>query len=62
MELTIKEGKFHQVKKMFLARGKKVMRLERLSMGPLRLPEELPVGGYRSLTLDELKQLKIYFR
>lgn len=62
VELTIKEGKFHQVKKMFLTRGKKVTRLERLSMGPLRLPEELPVGGYRSLTLNELKQLKIYFR
>lgn len=60
--LTIKEGKFHQVKKMFLACGKKVIRLERISMGPLRLPKDLAAGEYRSLTLKELKQLKIYFR
>ncbi|MGM0214042.1 16S rRNA pseudouridine(516) synthase [Enterococcus sp. AZ109] len=62
VELTIQEGKFHQVKKMFLACGKKVVELERLSMGPLRLPPELAAGAYRSLTQSELQQLKKYFR
>ncbi|MFC4772691.1 pseudouridine synthase [Enterococcus hermanniensis] len=60
--LTIKEGKFHQVKKMFLARGKKVIKLTRLTMGPLRLPTDLKSGDYRPLTETELNQLKIYFR
>ncbi|GAA2907050.1 16S rRNA pseudouridine(516) synthase [Enterococcus pseudoavium] len=60
--LTINEGKFHQVKKMFLACGKKVTSLKRLSMGPLILPPELAEGEYRSLTLAELQQLKVYFR
>ena len=60
--LTIQEGKFHQVKKMFLTCGKKVTRLKRLSMGPLALPDDLAEGTYRPLTLTELQQLKIYFR
>ena len=60
--LTIKEGKFHQVKKMFLACGKKVIGLMRVSMGPLVLPEDLAEGEYRALTIAELQQLKTYFR
>ncbi|MFS0925886.1 16S rRNA pseudouridine(516) synthase [Enterococcus durans] len=60
--VTIQEGKFHQVKKMFLARGKKVVELRRIKMGPLELDGKLPVGAYRSLTLTELKQLKMYFK
>lgn len=60
--LTIKEGKFHQVKKMFLACGKKVTQLTRLAMGPLELPEDLAEGEYRSLTPAELQRLKSYFR
>lgn len=60
--LTIKEGKFHQVKKMFLACGKKVIALTRVSMGPLVLPEDLAEGEYRALTIAELQQLKTYFR
>lgn len=59
--LTIREGKFHQVKKMFLATGKKVIYLKRIAMGPLEL-QNLPVGTYRPLTLEELNQLKPYFR
>lgn len=62
VKVTIQEGKFHQVKKMFLARGKKVTKLKRLSMGPLQLDTQLAEGAYRSLKLDELKQLKIYFK
>lgn len=58
--LTISEGKFHQVKKMFLAQGKKVIALKRVSMGPLRLEQE-EVGSYRALTLAELHALKPYF-
>lgn len=60
--LTIKEGKFHQVKKMFLACGKKVTRLTRLTMGPLELPEDLAEGEYRPVTPAELQRLKSYFR
>lgn len=61
VELVIFEGKFHQVKKMFLARGKKVIALKRLTMGPLELGD-LPIGAYRPLTQSELQQLKPYFR
>lgn len=59
--LTLCEGKFHQVKKMFLATGKKVTYLKRVSMGPLTIGE-LAVGEYRTLTKEELIQLKSYFR
>lgn len=62
VRLTIQEGKFHQVKKMFLACGKKVTALSRVAMGPLRLPPELLAGEYRELTESELQQLKKYFR
>lgn len=62
VRLTIQEGKFHQVKKMFLACGKKVTALARVAMGPLHLPQELSLGEYRGLTESELQQLKKYFR
>ncbi|MGX7197531.1 16S rRNA pseudouridine(516) synthase [Enterococcus olivae] len=61
VRLTIREGKYHQVKKMFLATGKKVIYLRRVAMGPLTLGE-LPTGTYRPLTQEELLQLKPYFR
>src|SRR5690606_25865147 len=57
IELTITEGKFHQVKRMFEAVGKRVVYLKRLSMGPLQLDRQLPIGEYRELTEDELKSL-----
>lgn len=56
--LSICEGKFHQVKRMFEAVGKKVVYLKRISMGPLRLPDDLPAGAYRPLTAEELAALK----
>ncbi|OJG78911.1 pseudouridine synthase [Enterococcus ratti] len=62
VRVTIQEGKFHQVKKMFLACGKKVTKLKRLSMGPLKLDTQLRDGEYRSLKLSELKQLEKYFK
>lgn len=58
IELTIQEGKFHQVKRMFEAVGKKVVYLKRLSMGSLQLDERLALGEYRELTAEELAALK----
>lgn len=60
--LSISEGKFHQVKKMFLSVGKKVTYLKRVTMGPLTLDEELAVGNYRPLNQTELDSLKPYFK
>lgn len=54
IELTITEGKFHQVKRMFKAVGKEVVYLKRLSMGSLTLDPSLQLGEYRELTKDEL--------
>lgn len=56
-ELTIYEGKFHQVKRMFEAVGLTVTYLKRLSMGSLVLDESLGKGGYRLLTREELEDL-----
>lgn len=56
--LTIHEGKFHQVKRMFEALGCQVIYLKRLSMGPLKLDEALAPGAYRALTQDEIWLLK----
>lgn len=54
IEVTVCEGKFHQVKRMFEAVGKKVLYLKRLSMGKLCLDERLEVGEYRPLTQEEI--------
>lgn len=62
ISLTITEGKFHQVKRMFEAVGKKVVYLKRVSMGPLMLDETLPEGSYRELTEDEVEQLRLHRR
>lgn len=59
IELTIYEGKFHQVKRMFKTIGKTVIYLKRVSMGTLKLDNSLDLGEYRELTEEELKQLKI---
>lgn len=58
IELTISEGKFHQVKRMFQAVGKKVVYLKRLAMGSLVLDEYLLPGEYRELSEEELRKLK----
>ncbi len=58
IELTIQEGKFHQVKRMFEAVGKEVIYLKRLSMGSLILDPELAPGEYRDLTQEEIDYLK----
>ncbi len=56
--LTIREGKFHQVKRMFEALGCQVVYLKRLSMGSLSLDERLKPGEYRALTKKELESLQ----
>ena len=58
VRLWICEGKFHQVKRMFLARGKKVLYLKRFSMGPLILDESLCAGQWRHLTSEEIYALE----
>lgn len=58
IQLTIKEGKFHQVKRMTEAVGKKVVYLKRISMGVLTLPDDLKKGECRQLTAEEEKRLK----
>ncbi len=58
IRLTITEGKFHQVKRMFEAVGKKVIYLKRLSMGGLKLDESLNPGESRRLTAEEIRKLK----
>lgn len=55
--LTITEGKFHQVKRMFQATGLTVTYLKRLSMGSLTLDKNLPEGGIRELTEEEVNDL-----
>lgn len=57
IRLTIQEGKFHQVKRMFAAVGKEVVYLKRLSMGSLILDESLRPGEYRPLTKEERERL-----
>jgi len=58
IRLTIQEGKFHQVKRMFEAVGKKVLYLKRISMGQLQLDPALALGQYRELTGEELELLQ----
>ena len=58
VHITITEGKFHQVKRMFEAVSNKVLYLKRISMGSLQLDETLKLGEYRKLTAEELALLK----
>lgn len=58
VRVTICEGRYHQIKRMFEAVGKKVRYLKRISMGPLTLDETLKPGEYRRLTADEIERLK----
>lgn len=56
--VTISEGKFHQIKRMFEAVGKEVLYLKRLQMGTLALDERLNPGEYRKLTDEEIQLLQ----
>ncbi len=55
--VTLREGKYHQIKRMLAARGKPVVYLKRLTMGPLKLDETLELGQWRELTEEERKKL-----
>nr|WP_276939592.1 16S rRNA pseudouridine(516) synthase [Helcococcus sueciensis] len=56
--ITIQEGKYHQVKRMFHAVDNSVIYLKRISMGELSLDENLKLGEYRELTDEEINLLK----
>ncbi|MBB5324439.1 16S rRNA pseudouridine516 synthase [Anoxybacillus tepidamans] len=58
VEVIITEGKFHQIKRMFQAVGKRVIYLKRIQMGPLSLDPSLELGEYRELTDEEVECLK----
>ncbi len=55
--VTLREGKYHQVKRMLASRGKPVVYLKRLGMGNLKLDPDLPAGAWRPLTPEELAGL-----
>ena len=56
--VTLREGKYHQIKRMLAARGKPVAYLKRLTMGPLSLDPALEKGAWRPLTPEELAALR----
>lgn len=58
VRITLTEGRYHQVKRMCQAVGKPVVKLKRLSMGSLKLDENLMEGTYRPLTEEEIGRLK----
>lgn len=55
--VTLREGKYHQIKRMLASRGKPVVYLKRLTMGPLVLDEALEKGQWRELTVEEKRAL-----
>lgn len=59
IEITISEGKYHQIKRMFASTGMHVLELKRLKMGSLELDDRLDPGKYRALTQTEIEELKI---
>ena len=58
VKVTIKEGKYHQIKRMFIALNKEVLELKRLSIKNLVLDNSLELGQYRYLTEEEIDDLK----
>ena len=58
VKVTIKEGKYHQIKRMFIALNKEVLELKRLSIKNLVLDNSLELGQYRYLTKEEIDDLK----
>lgn len=57
-KVTLTEGRYHQIKRMFGVYKAKVLELKRISMGSLILPNDLEEGEYRELTLQELERIK----
>jgi 16S rRNA pseudouridine516 synthase len=58
VEIQITEGKYHQIKRMFVAVGREVLYLKRTKMGPLALEAGLELGTYRPLSQDERAALE----
>lgn len=56
--MTLKEGRYHQIKRMFGCYGAKVVGLHRIAMGKLYLPDDLLEGACRELTIRELELLQ----
>lgn len=56
-EVTLTEGRYHQIKRMFGCYGAKVTKLHRTQMGKLKLPKDLEVGKTRELTPEEMEKL-----
>ena len=59
-KITVLEGKFHEVRRIFRALGNEVKDLERISIGSLQLPEELTPGQWRELTANELELFMLF--
>lgn len=57
-KVTLTEGKYHQIKRMFGCYNAKVIELKRVQMGDFKLPQDLKEGEYRELTEDELKMVQ----
>ena len=57
-EVTLREGRYHQIKRMFGCYGAKVVELHRIAMGELFLPDDLPEGQCRELTEEDLVKLQ----
>lgn len=57
-DITLTEGKYHEIKRLFGAVGNKITYLERISFGPLKLDNSLKRGEWRELTINEIDQLK----
>lgn len=57
-EVTLREGRYHQIKRMFGCFGAEVLELKRLGMGRLTLPEDLAAGECREMSEEELALLQ----
>jgi len=55
--ITLHEGRYHQVRRMFAAAGNHVLDLKRISIGGFRLPDDLAEGEWRALTAEELESV-----
>ena len=58
-QITIYEGRYHQIKRMFHAVGNRVTSLHRLSMGTIQLDKSLAPGQYRNLTQQEIESVAL---
>ena len=58
-KITVLEGKFHEVRRIFRALGNEVLELERMAIGGLTLPQDLKSGQWRELTEEELRSLSL---